>query len=228
MEVVNMQQNFNSVTTSAPGILATNKVIRNTYILLSMTVLFSAFTAAISMVTNLQIPLFLIIIGYFGLLYLTSATANSSMGLISVFLFTGFMGLTLGPILNATIQGFSNGSQIVTAALASTGAIFFGLSGYAMTTRKNFSYLGGFLAVGITVAIVASLAMFFFYIPALDLVLSAAIVLLMSGFILFETSQIIHGGQRNYIMATVSLYVSLFNLFINLLRLFALLAGRRD
>lgn len=223
-----MQQNFNSVSTTAPGILATNKVIRNTYLLLSLTVLFSAFTAAVSMVINLQIPFMFIIIGYFGLLYLTSATANSAMGLISVFLFTGFMGLTLGPILNATIHGYSNGSQIVTAALASTGAIFFGLSGYAMTTRKDFSYLGGFLAVGISVTILASLALFFFYVPALDLVISSAIVLLMSGFILFETSQIIHGGERNYIMATVSLYVSLFNLFINLLRLFSLLAGRRD
>src|SRR5690348_14571213 len=131
-----MQQNFNSVSTVAPGVLATNKVIRNTYLLLSLTVLFSALTAFISTQMQLVIPFWGILIGYFGLLYLTSATANSAFGILAVFLFTGFMGLTLGPMLNYYIQGFSNGPELVSASLAATGAIFFTLSGYAMTTRK--------------------------------------------------------------------------------------------
>ncbi len=223
-----MQNNFNSMTTAAPSVLATNKVIRNTYLLLSLTIIFSAITAAVSMSMNIVMPLWMVLIGYFGLLYLTSATANSAMGLLSVFAFTGFMGLTLGPLLNYYIQGFSNGSELVTAALASTGAIFFALSGYAMTTRKDFSYMGGFLFVCMVVVMLASVATLFFSMPALELVISAAIVLLMGGYMLFETSQLINGGQRNYIMATVSLYVSLFNMFINLLRIFSAFAGRRD
>jgi modulator of FtsH protease len=222
-----MQSNYNSVSTAAPSVLATNKVIRNTYMLLSMTVLFSAFTAFISTYLNLQMPFAVIILGYFGLLYLTSATANSAMGIISVFALTGFMGLTLGPILNSVLQTYSNGSELICASLASTGAIFFTLSGYAMTTKKDFSYLAGFLFVGLIVAFLASIASMFFHWPAVDLVVSAAIVLIMSGYILFETSQLINGGERNYIMATVNLYVTLFNLFVNLLRIFSIFAGRR-
>jgi Integral membrane protein, interacts with FtsH len=223
-----MPQNFNTVSTVAPGVLATNKVIRNTYMLLSMTVLFSAFTAFISTYLQLVMPLWFVMVGYFGLLYLTSATANSAMGLVSVFLLTGFMGLTLGPILNFYIHGFSNGPELVTAALASTGAIFFTLSGYAMTTRKDFSYMAGFLFIGMVVAMLASVAGLFFNLPGLQIAVSAAIVLIMSGYILFQTSQIINGGERNYILATVSLYVSLFNLFINLLNILGALAGRRN
>lgn len=223
-----MPQNFNTVSTAAPGVLATNKVIRNTYMLLSMTVLFSALTAFISTQLQLPMPLWFVLIGYFGLLYLTSATANSAMGLVSVFLLTGFMGLTLGPILNYYIHGFSNGPELVTAALASTGAIFFTLSGYAMTTRKDFSYMAGFLFIGMVVAMLASIAGLFFNLPGLQIAVSAAIVLIMSGYILFQTSQIINGGERNYILATVSLYVSLFNLFISLLNILSALAGRRD
>ena len=223
-----MPQNFNTVSTAAPGVLATNKVIRNTYMLLSMTVLFSALTAFISTQLQLPMPLWFVLIGYFGLLYLTSATANSAMGLVSVFLLTGFMGLTLGPILNFYIHGFSNGPELVTAAMASTGAIFFTLSGYAMTTRKDFSYMAGFLFVGMVIAMLASIAGLFFNLPGLQIAVSAAIVLIMSGYILFQTSQIINGGERNYILATVSLYVSLFNLFISLLNILSALAGRRE
>lgn len=223
-----MQQNFNTVSTVSPGILSTNKVIRNTFLLLSLTVLFSAFTAFISTQLNIPMPFWVILIGYFGLLYLTSATANSAFGLVSVFLFTGFMGLTLGPMLNYYIQGFSNGSELIAASLASTGAIFFALSGYAMTTRKDFSYLAGFLFVGVVVAVLASIAGLFFPIPALQIVVSAAFVLLMAGYILFEVSQLVHGGQTNYILATVSLYVSLFNMFINLLQILSMFAGRRE
>lgn len=223
-----MPLNMNSVSTVAPGVLATNKVIKNTYILLSMTILFSAFTAFLSIQFQIFMPIWAQIIGMIGLLYLASLTANSAMGLVSVFLFTGFMGLTLGPMLNFYIHGFSNGPELVTAALACTGAIFFALSGYAMTTRKDFSYMGGFLFVGLSIAILASIAGLFFNVPALQLTISAAIVLIMSGYILFETSQIINGGQRNYILATINLYVTLFNLFVNLLNIFAALSGRRD
>lgn len=223
-----MPHNFNSVSTVAPGVLATNKVIKNTYILLSLTVLFSAFTAFLSMTFQIVLPIWVQIIGMIGLLYLANVTANSAMGLVSVFLFTGFMGLTIGPMLNFYIHGFTNGPELVTAAMASTAAIFFSLSGYAMTTRKDFSYMGGFLFVGLSIALLASIAGLFFNVPALHLTVSAAIVLIMSGYILFETSQIINGGQRNYILATISIYVTLFNLFVNLLNIFAALAGRRD
>jgi modulator of FtsH protease len=223
-----MQQNFNSVSATAPGILATNKVIRNTYLLLSMTVLFSAVTAFLSTYFHFVMPFWLVLGGMIGLSFLVSATANSAMGLVSVFAFTGFMGLTLGPMLNYYIAGFSNGSELITAALASTGAIFFALSGYAMTTRKDFSYMAGFLFVGLSVLMIAVLANLFFNIPAIQLAISAGFVLLMSGMILFETSQIINGGQRNYIMATVQLYMALFNLFVSLLNILSALAGRRN
>ncbi len=223
-----MQQNFKGVSAVAPGILATNKVIRNTYLLLSMTVLFSALTAFISTSLQIALPFWAIILGYFGLLYMTSATANSAMGLVSVFLFTGFMGLTLGPTLNYYLHGFSNGPELVTAALASTGALFFALSGYAMTTRKDFSYMGGFLFIGLTVALLVSIAGLFFNIPGLQLAISGAVVLLMSGYLLYQTSLIINGGERNYIMATVSLYITLLNLFTSLLQLLAAFSGRRD
>lgn len=223
-----MPQNFNTVSTVAPGILATNKVIRNTYLLLSMTVLFSALTAFVSTQLQIVMPLWMVLLGYFGLLFLTSATANSAMGLVSVFLLTGFMGLTLGPILNYYIHGFSNGPELVTAALASTGAIFFTLSGYAMATRKDFSYMAGFLFIGMVVVMLASIAGLFLNMPGLQIAVSAAMVLIMSGYILFQTSQIINGGERNYILATVSLYVSLFNLFISLLNILGALSGRRN
>lgn len=223
-----MPQNFNTVSTVAPGVLATNKVIRNTYLLLSMTVLFSALTAFFSTQFQIVMPFWMVLLGYFGLLFLTSATANSAMGLVSVFLLTGFMGLTLGPILNFYIHGFSNGPELVTAALASTGAIFFTLSGYAMATRKDFSYMAGFLFVGMVIVMLASIAGLFLNMPGIQIAVSAAMVLIMSGYILFQTSQIINGGERNYILATVSLYVSLFNLFISLLHILGALAGRRD
>ena len=223
-----MQQNFKDVSAVAPGILATNKVIRNTYLLLSMTVLFSALTAFISTSLQIALPFWAILLGYFGLLYMTSATAHSAMGLVSVFLFTGFMGLTLGPTLNYYIHGFSNGPELVTAALASTGALFFALSGYAMTTRKDFSYMGGFLFIVLTIALLVSIAGLFFNMPGLQLAISGAIVLLMSGYLLYQTSLIINGGERNYIMATVSLYITLLNLFTSLLQLLAAFSGRRD
>jgi modulator of FtsH protease len=201
------------------SILASNKVIRNTYLLLSLTLLCAAVTASISVALSLPHPgLIITLVGYFGLLFATSKLRNSGWGLVSIFALTGFMGYTLGPIVSHYL-GLPNGGQTVMTAMGATAAIFFGLSGYALTTRKDFSFMGGFLMVGILVAFVAGLAGIFLEIPALSLTVSAAFVLLMSGLILYETSNIIHGGETNYVMATVSLFVSIFNLFTSLLHL---------
>ena len=215
--------NTNTQTQSAG--LSTNKVLRNTYSLLSLTLLFSALTAGTSMALNLPHPgIILTLAGYFGLLFATAKFRNSSMGLVFVFALTGFMGYTLGPILNSYL-GMANGGQIVMTAMAMTGAIFLGLSGYALVTRKDFSFMGSFLMVGIIVGFLAGLAAVFFNMPALSLTVSAVFVLLMSGLILYETSNIIHGGETNYIMATVTLYVSIFNLFTSLLHLLGFMNG---
>jgi modulator of FtsH protease len=201
------------------SLLATNRVIRNTYMLLSMTLLFAAATAAASVAMKLPHPgLMVTLIGYFGLLFATTKLRNSGWGLVSVFTLTGFMGYTLGPIVSHYL-GLPNGGQTVMMAMGGTAAIFLGLSGYALTTRKDFSFMGGFLMVGILLAFLAGLAAIFFEIPALSLTVSAAFMLLMSGLILFETSNIIHGGETNYVMATVTLFVSIFNLFTSLLQL---------
>ena len=201
------------------AVLASNKVIRNTYLLLAMTLAFSALTAAAAMAMNLPHPgLILTLVGYFGLLFLTARFRDRALGLAFVFALTGFMGYTLGPILNAYL-GLPNGPQLVMTALGATGAVFLGLSGYALTTRRDFSFMGGFLMVGILVAFLAGLGAIFFEMPALSLAVSAMFVLLMSGLILYETSNIIHGGETNYVMATVTLYVSIFNLFTSLLHL---------
>jgi modulator of FtsH protease len=199
--------------------LATNKVIRNTYMLLSMTLLFSALTAGISMSLNLPHPgLLLTLAGYFGLLFLVTKFRNSTAGLGLVFALTGFMGYTLGPILNAYLS-LPNGGQVVMTAMGATGAVFLGLSGYALTTRKDFRFMGGFLMVGILVAFLGGLGAVFLDMPGLSLAVSSMFVLLMAGLILYETSNIIHGGETNYVMATVTLYVSIFNLFTSLLHL---------
>jgi len=199
--------------------LATNKLIRNTYSLLSMTLLFSAVTAGLSVAYNLPHPgLLLTMVGYFGLLFLTNKLRNSVWGIASVFALTGFMGLTLGPIISYYLK-VPNGDQIVMSALGGTGAIFLGLSTYALSTRKDFSFLGGFLMVGIMVAFLGSLAALFFSIPAMSLAISAMFVMLMSGYILYQTSMMVNGGETNYIMATVSLYISIYNLFLSLLQL---------
>ena len=207
------------------SVLSTNSVIRNTYALLSMTLLFSALTAGASMVLNLPHPgLLLTLGGYFGLLFLTSKLRNSVWGLASVFALTGFMGYTLGPILNSYLL-LPNGSQTVMTAMGATGAIFLGLSGYALTSRKDFSFLGGFLFAGILVAFLAGLGALFFEMPGLSLAVSSLFVLLMAGLILYQTSELVHGGETNYIMATVTLYVSIFNLFTSLLHLLGALGS---
>ena len=197
-----------------------NRVLKNTYILLSMTLLFSALTAGLSMAMNFP-PLGIIVtlVGYFGLLFLTSKFKNSVLGLVFVFALTGFMGLTLGPILSYYIQSLPGGGEIVMTALGGTGVIFIGLSAYVLVTQKDFSFIGGMLMAGILVAFLAMLVTLFYPMPALSLAISAIFILLMSGLILFQTSQIIHGGETNYILATVSLYVAIFNIFISLLHI---------
>ncbi|MCC5792550.1 MAG: Bax inhibitor-1/YccA family protein [Legionellaceae bacterium] len=207
--------------------LSTNKVLRNTYLLLGMTFLFSALMATMAMVSNAR-PMnpLLMIVGVYGLMFLTQALRNSPLGLVSVFAFTGFLGYTIGPVLNFYIVSFSNGTQLVATALGATGLIFFALSAYALTTRKDFSYLSGFLFVGVMVALLAMIGSFFFQIPALSLAISALFVLISSGLILWQTSEIIHGGETNYISATVTLFVSIYNLFLSLLNLLSAFSGR--
>ena len=206
--------------------LATNKLIRNTYTLLAMTLAFSALTAGIAMMVNMPPMHWLLTIGgYLVLLFLTAKSANSAMGLVWIFALTGFMGLTLGPIISFYLQAFSNGHQLVMMAFGGTAAIFLGLSGYALTTKRDFSFLGGFLMVGILVAFLAGIAAIVFTIPALSLAVSAMFILLMSGLILFQTSQLVHEPDTNYILATVSLYVSIYNLFLSLLHLFGIFGG---
>jgi modulator of FtsH protease len=224
-----MNKNDVTLLRSRPNeaVLSTNKVLRNTYLLLGMTFLFSALAAYTAFALNAK-PLnpLLMIVGVYGLMFLTHALRNSALGLLSVFAFTGFLGYTLGPILNLYIASFSNGHQLIGTALGGTGIIFFALSGYVLTTRKDFSYLGGFLFVGVMVALLAMIAGIFFNIPALQLAISAAFVLISSGLILFQTSEIIHGGETNYISATVGLFVSIYNLFISLLNLLSAFSGR--
>ncbi len=208
---------------SAP---ATNKLIRNTYTLLALTLLFSAGTAGMSMALNLPHPgLIITLVAYFGLLFLTQKFRNSVWGLVCVFALTGFMGLTLGPIISMYLSMFSNGAQLVALAMGGTGTIFLGLSAYALTSKKDFSFLGGFVMVGILVAFLAGIGAAIFSLPGLSLAVSAMFVLLMSALILWETSNIVNGGEDNYIMATVTLYVAIYNLFLSLLQLLGAFAG---
>ncbi len=196
-----------------------NKVLRNTYSLLAMTLAFSATVAGVTMSLNLPHPgIIITLLGYFGALFFTTKFRDSALGLVGVFALTGFMGYTLGPILNRYLA-LPGGGEIVMMAMAGTATIFFALSAYALVKKTNFSFMGSFLTVGILVAFLAGLGAIFFEMPALSLAVSAMFVLLMSGMILYQTSEIVHGGETNYIMATVSLFVSIFNLFTSLLQL---------
>ncbi len=221
-----MAFNQPAVSRSAESVLATNKVLRNTYSLLSMTLLFSALMAAVSMYVETGPGTYLLSVGgAFLLIWLVlPRTANSSAGIGVVFAITGLLGFSLGPILTQYLA-LSNGAQLIMTALGGTGVIFLGLSGYALTTRRDFSFLGGMLFVGLLVILFAALGNIFFAIPALSLAISAAVILLFSGFILYDTSRIINGGETNYIMATVALYLDIFNIFIHLLNLLGALSG---
>lgn len=223
------QHNVSTLNRNAESVLATNKVLRNTYLLLGMTFLFSAFTAFASFAMGVRsVNPLIFLAGAYGLMFLTNALRNSAMGIFAVFGFTGFMGFALGPILNTYITHFQNGPQLIATALGGTGIVFFALSGYALTSRKDFSYLGGFLFVTSMVALLAMIAGVFFHTPVLQLFISAAFILISSGLILFQTSEIIHGGETNYISATVSLYVSIYNLFVSLLNILGAFSGRED
>ena len=220
--------NLNHPTTARVAIsgIEINKVLRNTYALLSMTLLFSALTAGLSMAFSWPHPgMVLTLVGYFGLLMLTTKFRNSSLGILFVFALTGFMGLTLGPIISLYVTAFPNGNQLVMTALGGTGLIFLGLSSYVLTTKKDFSFIGGMLFAGILIAFLAGIGAAIFSIPSLSLAVSAMFVLLMSGLILFQTSQLVNGGETNYIMATVTLYISIYNLFLSLLHLLGIFGG---
>jgi modulator of FtsH protease len=200
----------------------TTRVLRNTYALLSMTLLFSAAVAAAGVALQLPAPgLILTLVGYFGLLFAVTRLRNSGWGILAVFGLTGFMGYTLGPVLSHTIA-LPGGAQTIAMALGATGATFLALSAWVLTTRRDLTFLGGFLFAGMVIAVLAGLGATFFNIPALGLAVSAMVALLSAGMILFETSNIVRGGETNYVMATVSLFVSLFNLFTSLLSLFGM------
>jgi len=212
-----MQMNT-AVTRSQEAILQTNKVIRNTYILLSMTLLFSGFTAFLGVVSGIghgaALVADLVAIGI--LWFVLPRTANSAAGIPTIFAFTGLLGFGLGPILNYYL---TINPSIVMMALGGTGAIFLGLSGYALTTRKDFSFLGGFVMVGMLVVLGAAILNIFLGVPALFLAINAAVIMIMSAFILWETSSLIHNGETNYIMATAGLFLSILNMFQALLHL---------
>ena len=207
------------------AVLETNKVLKNTYMLLGMTLAFSAVTAGIAMALNLPAFMGLVfsLIG-FALLFVVNRMADSAKGLPAIFAFTGVMGAGLGPLLNVYLA-MPGGPQLVMQSLAGTAFIFFGLSAYALQSKRDFSFMTGFLFAGLIVAIVAMIANIFLGIPALSLTISAAVVMIMSGLILVDTSRIINGGETNYIRATVGLYLNIYNLFVHLLHLLGAFGG---
>lgn len=207
--------------------LATNKLIRNTYTLLSLTLLFSALTAGLSVFLRMPPMTYLLGLGgAFVLIWLVlPRTANSAKGLGVVFAITGLLGFSLGPLLTMYLS-LPNGPQIVGTAFAGTGVIFLGLSGYALMSRKDFSFMGGFLITGFLVVLMAALANIFLAIPALSLAISSAVIFIMSGFILYDTSRMVHGREStNYILMTVSLYLNIFNIFVHLLHILGIMGG---
>ena len=218
--------NYQVRTISSSEILVKNKVLKNTYMLLGASLIWSGIISYIAMGLNVQPNLLVFLVGAYGSMFLVHALRNSALGIGAVFLFTGFMGYTLAPLLNAVLE-FENGGNIISMSLLSTGVIFFALSGHVLTSKKDYSYLGGMLFVGMITAMLASIAGLLFNVPALHLAVSAMFILISSGMILFQTSQIINGGERNYLLATIGLYVTLYNLFVSLLRIFAAFSGKR-
>lgn len=211
------------------AVFETNKVLRNTYSLLALTLLFSAMTAGLSMTLNMGVGANLVsFIGSMILIwFVLPRTANSSMGIAVVFAITGLLGFGLGPLLTHYLA-FSNGSQIVATAMGGTGVIFLALSGYVLTTKRDFSFLGGMLVAGFIIVLLAAVVNIFAGIPALGLAISAIVIFIMSGFILYDTSRIINGGETNYIMATVGIYLSIYNIFTSLLHLLGAFGGSDD
>ena len=204
--------------------LEVSRVLRNTYGLLALTLAFSGVMAFVAQQMRVGYPnIFVVLIGFYGLFFLTNKMRDSAWGLVSAFALTGFMGFILGPILNRYL-GMQGGAEVVSSAFAMTALVFGGLSAYVLITRKDMSFLGGFITAGFFVLLAAVLASIFFQISGLQLAISAGFVLFSSACILFQTSAIIQGGERNYIMATISLYVSIYNLFVSLLQIFGIMS----
>lgn len=223
------ERDYRVVPATAPGIagtvtgtseLSSNRVLRNTYLLLSATLLFSAAMAGLAMAMGMPyLGPVVTLVGYFGLLFVTYRLRNSAAGIAAVFALTGFMGLTLGPMLSAYLQNVPNGGELVMTSLGITGLLFAGLSAYVIRSRRDMSFMGTFLMVGLFGLLGVIVVGLFVDLSAFQMAISTAVVLLMAGCILYETSAIIHGGQTNYILATVSLYVSIYNIFVHLLAL---------
>lgn len=224
-----MQVNYQTLPQTGDLTQVRNKVLKNTYALLAMTLLFSALTAGVSIVMNPPhfTGLVTSILALLLLWFVLPRTANSAMGLAVVFGVTGLLGFGLGPLLNAYLNT-ANGSQIIMTALGGTGIIFLALSAYALTTKRDFSFMGGMLMVGMIVVVIAAIANIFLAMPALSLTISAIVILLMSGFILYDTGRIVNGGESNYILATVSLYLSIYNIFVSLLQLLGIFGSSDD
>ena len=215
---------------NATTALETNRVLRNTYLLLSLTLLFSALVSGIGVAYGAQsMNIFLALIVIIGFPFLPNAVRNSPWAIVLTFAYTGFIGWMIAPILNHYINNYSNGYQLIMMALGSTGLIFLILSAIAMNPKRDFSGWGKFLAIGIIVAFIASLVnIFFVHLPALQMAISVIFAFISGGYILYETNAIIHGGERNYVIATVVLYVSLVNIFLTLLQLLGMFAGNRN
>jgi modulator of FtsH protease len=213
------------VSTARESALTTNKVLRNTYLLLGATLAFSALMAGVSMALNVpHFGLFTLLV-YFGLLFAVHKTQNSAWGLVWTFALTGFMGLTLGPILTMYLTALPNGGQIVMTALGTTAVAFLGLSAYAIKSGRDFSFMGGFLAIGAIGAFVLGIIAILFNLSTLSLVVSGMFLIVSGGFMLYQTSQIVRGGETNYILATITLYVSIYNMFLSLLHLLGVASG---
>ncbi|MYK83432.1 MAG: Bax inhibitor-1/YccA family protein [Gammaproteobacteria bacterium] len=211
------------ISARAAGAVSINKVLRNTYMLLGMTLAFSALMAGVSMAMGAPyLGPIVTLVGFFGLIFAVHKTADSSLGLLFTFLLAGFMGFTIGPIINAYLS-LANGPSLVTSALGTTAAAFVGLSAFAVITRKDFSFLSGFLVVGFFVLMGAVVLSLFFDLSAFSVAISSAFVLFASAAILWQTSAIIHGGETNYIIATVTLFASFYNLFVSLLHIFGVM-----
>ncbi|MFT5805908.1 MAG: modulator of FtsH protease [Moritella dasanensis] len=211
-------------TKSQESVLATNKVLRNTYMLLAMTLAFSAIIAAAVVSLNLPAPgLIITLVGVYGLMYLTEKNRNNSMGILFVFLFTGFLGYTVGPLISRYIS--AGMGDIVVLAFAGTAFTFFGLSAYVLTTKKDMSFLSGMMTAGFVVLIVAMVGNIFLQIPALSLAISSMFIMFSSGAILMQTSSIIKGGETSYISATVTIFVSLYNIFVSLLQILGIMSS---
>ncbi|RMU38499.1 hypothetical protein ALP32_01325 [Pseudomonas avellanae] len=218
------EQDYSLKTGMQADQLEVSRVLRNTYGLLALTLAFSGVMAFVAQQMRVGYPnIFVVLIGFYGLFFLTNKLRDSVWGLVSTFALTGFMGFLLGPILNRYL-GMAGGAEVVGSAFAMTALVFGGLSAYVLITRKDMSFLGGFITAGFFVLLGAVVASMFFQISGLQLAISAGFVLFSSVCILFQTSAIIQGGERNYIMATVSLYMSIYNLFISLLQIFGIMS----